>query len=253
MAELLAVEVDDRDALAAIRAAPRALRHAIKEELLPVAKEFTERFKRESFTGSKGRATKNRGRKLRDLSGKLRRSFKPFVVGRQTRGRREQTLGEIQAGVRSRAPHAHLHMHSNDPSWKSSQYPAGVAARIKPQKSEYLAIPMKFARTASGKQKASAKDWNNTHVRRSRKGGLIIWGPKNPKNVTAASGRGRRQKLVPLFALVKEAEIPARLRGKEVMVGLEDEWYQALVRGVGTVSREWQSARSAAREAVAGL
>ena len=222
------VEVRFEDAIKAMADAPKLLRFAIREELRTQATEFTERMKRTRFSSASTK-TRNLSDKVRDPSGKLPRSLKPFAKGEQTHGRGEQRLGTIYAGIRTRHPLAHIHE---------------FGAKPKPKSGQYIAIPLADARTARGKQKADPADWNNTYIHRSAKGNLIIMGPRNPRNTLTKTGKTR--KAYPLFVLVKSAEIPARLNLGESMIAERQKWFKAVERGVGKVAREWTSARSAA-------
>jgi hypothetical protein len=72
-------------------------------------------------------------------------------------------------------------------------------ATIVPRKRQWLTIPLKAAKTPSGQpRKRRARDWGNTFIARSRKGGRVIF-----------QRRGRRA--VPLYVLVKRVRLPARL------------------------------------------
>lgn len=73
-----------------------------------------------------------------------------------------------------------------------------AGGRIRPRKTQYLAIPLDAAKTRSGApRKASPRQWANTFVKRSHSGTLIIF-------------QIQGNKIVPLYALKKQVNIPAK-------------------------------------------
>jgi hypothetical protein len=71
--------------------------------------------------------------------------------------------------------------------------------RIAAEKASYLTIPLPAALDARGVPlKRSARDWQNTFVRESRRGNLLIF-------------RRRGKEIVPLYALKREVRVPPRL------------------------------------------
>ena len=222
------IETRFEEALKALSETPKLLRHAIRESLRGEATEFAEKVKHKRFSRASTK-TRNLSDKVRDPTGKMQRSIKPFAKGARTYGRKEQSVGSIYAGIRSGHPLTHIHE---------------FGAKPKPDKGRYIAVPLADARTARGKQKANAGEWNNTYVRKSAKGHLIVWGPKNPKNTITKTGKVRKP--YPLFVLLKEAQIPARLKIGEMMMAEREQWFRAVERAVGQVAREWTSARAAA-------
>lgn len=82
-------------------------------------------------------------------------------------------------------------------------------ATIRAKRVKFLTIPLPAALNANGTpKKMSAREWDRTFVRRSKKGNLIIF---------TRSGKS----LIPLYLLKKEVKIPPRLgMQKTLEVGL---------------------------------
>lgn len=73
-------------------------------------------------------------------------------------------------------------------------------AVIRAKRARYLTIPLPAAMDSRGNPlKRRARDWQNTFVKRSKKGALIIF-----------QSRGRGE-IIPLYVLKKQVRIPARL------------------------------------------
>lgn len=83
-------------------------------------------------------------------------------------------------------------------------------AVITPRTSQYLTIPLPAALDSRGVPlRKSARDWQNTFVRRSKRGNLLIF-----------QKQGRE--IIPLYALKKSVRIPARLDfGRTFNAGLD--------------------------------
>ena len=71
---------------------------------------------------------------------------------------------------------------------------------IRPKSSKYLAIPLDAAKTPSGVARGGPRSFQNTFVRKTQAGNLIIFGKPNPGAKEAE----------PLFILKKFVRIPAR-------------------------------------------
>jgi hypothetical protein len=93
------------------------------------------------------------------------------------------------------------------PSWLGIHEYGG---RIRVKRAKYLTIPLPPALDKRGvPKKKSAREWNNTFVRKSKKGNLLIF-----------QKRGRN--IVPLYVLKKEVRIPARLNMKRSLLSHKD-------------------------------
>lgn len=90
---------------------------------------------------------------------------------------------------------------------------------ITPKKAKWLTIPLEAALTPSGvPKKASAREWKNTFVGKSKGGALIIFQKVGKKT------------LVPLYVLKKSVRIPARHYMSETLEASKNYFLMA-VRG----------------------
>jgi hypothetical protein len=87
-------------------------------------------------------------------------------------------------------------------------------AIIRPVRAKYLTVPLPAALTAAGVLRARARDWPNTFIVRTKKGGLFI-----------AHQVGGKPEF--LFALKKEVKVPPRLGFVDNWQG--SEWSQARI------------------------
>lgn len=96
--------------------------------------------------------------------------------------------------------------------------PKGSKTTIKPKKpGGALTIPLKAALTPAGDLRAPATSrmWGETFIFKSRKGNAIIAGKKQ---ITKGKRTGQyRQDIVPLFLLVPQVTIPARVHPEEIV------------------------------------
>jgi hypothetical protein len=112
---------------------------------------------------------------LQKRSGRGLQSIKNFLVNRQ---------GDGVTGHMRLNKYMTMHEHGG---W------------IRAKKGKYLTIPLDAALNANGTpKKRNARAWQNTFVRKSKKGNLIIF-----------QKRGKR--IVPLYVLKEKVRIPARL------------------------------------------
>lgn len=85
-----------------------------------------------------------------------------------------------------------------------------TGATIRAKSAQYLTIPLPAALNSNGTPKRpTARSWNNTFVKRSKKGNLLIF-QKNGKELT------------PLYVLKKSVTIPKRLAFKEAFEAGKD-------------------------------
>lgn len=76
-------------------------------------------------------------------------------------------------------------------------------ATIRPTQGQYLTVPLPAAMRSNGlPKKQSARDWDNTFVKRSKKGSLLIF-----------QKRGRN--IIPLYILMEQVTLRPRLRLQE--------------------------------------
>jgi len=125
-------------------------------------------------------------------TGRLRAAFGAQVTGQgwQIQGR----LGYIvpqQVGRDGADPLIYARVHEGWPTNRGS-------TTIRPRSARYLTVPLEAAKTAAGVARGRARDFDETFVRRSRAGHLIIF---------QRQGDGQ---ISPLFLLLPEVTIPAR-------------------------------------------
>jgi hypothetical protein len=148
--------------------------------------------KEERFTGG------TTDSKLAVRSGKLRASVRPMpIVNKPT---------SIEGGVKFGTIYARVHVG-----------PAGQVTTIRPKKGKYLAIPLPAALKPSGVAKGAPRTgpWGDTFFAHSKKGNLILFG-KSIYSKGARQGE-TRGKVTPLFLMVKQVKIKARIHPKEII------------------------------------
>ena len=94
--------------------------------------------------------------------------------------------GDAVLTLKSTSPQALLLEHG------TAGLPGGV---LRPKTAKFLTIPLPAAMTAGGVLKKSAREWDNTFIRKSKKGNLIIF---------QTVGKG---KIMPLFLLRKSIKM----------------------------------------------
>lgn len=116
----------------------------------------------------------------------------------------DDLMAEIGSGVANkfRMPYANIHEDG------------GV---ITPKKAKYLTIPLEAALTRAGvPKKASARDWANTFIRKSKGGNLIIF-------QAAKSG-----KIIPLYVLKRSVSIPGRQYLSRTVLQMRERFLMAM-------------------------
>lgn len=95
--------------------------------------------------------------------------------------------------------------------------PKGQITTIRPKSGQYLTIPLMAAKTPSGDARGSARSgmWGETFFARSKKGNLILFG-KRVVQKGKSSGQTRGD-VVPLFLLVKQVKVKARVHPEEIL------------------------------------
>ena len=131
-------------------------------------------------------------------TGNLRSSTKPIKI--------EVHGGTVDGGIGFGTMYAKMHIG-----------PKGQKTTIKPKNSKFLAIPLDAAMTPSGVPKGSPRKgpWGQTFFFRTREGKLILFGKKVvQKGARAGQTRGN---IVPLFLLVKQVVVPARVHPEDIL------------------------------------
>jgi len=136
---------------------------------------------------------------LRYRSGRLSGSTKAIVVKKTADG---VYTGGIQIGT------AYAGIHIARPGQE------GGSTVIRPKNKKFLTIPLPAALTPAGVLRGSAMSglYHNTFIQRSKAGNLIIFGAM--KQVQFA---GQKQKIVPLFLLVKKVTVPFRINASSLL------------------------------------
>lgn len=135
-------------------------------------------------------------------SGRLRSSIGSAVTETD-----KGLVGTIGSGVRQgeRVPYANIHE---------------TGGTIRPRISKWLTIPLPAALTRSGVPRGRARDFNNTFVRKSKLGNLIIF-----------QKQGNRR-ILPLFLLKKSSIVSASKYLSRTKEAVEEEAKQVLVDGI---------------------
>lgn len=139
-----------------------------------------------------------RPEKLGVRTGALRSSVRSMPV--------TERPGLIESGVGFGTQYARTHVG-----------PKGQVTTIRAKSGRFLTIPLKAAMTPSGVLRGSARSdmWGETFFARSKKGGLILFGKKvAQKGARAGQTRGD---ITPLFLLVKQVKIRARIHPEEIL------------------------------------
>jgi phage gpG-like protein len=149
------------------------------------------------------------GQVLKVRSGRLRGSIQGVVD-------KSALIGAVGSGARigaERVKYATIHVFG------------GV---IKPKKGKYLAIPLRAAKTKSGAtlrgNAIGPRDFQNTFVRRSKMGSLLIFQSKG-------------KSIVPLFVLKRSVTIPRRDYIKATSEGVQREIGQIFKRSLDKVMK----------------
>lgn len=169
------------------------IRRSLQTEMIG----FVKHIKTEHLTGGTKRT------KLGVRTGRLRASVKYVPI--------EIKGSKVETGITLGTVYGPIHFG-----------PLGSLTPIVPVKKKWLTIPLKAALTKAGVSRGGAlsgawgdtefkriKDEEGTFIRKSKRGKLILFGRKvAQRGKFAGQTRG---KLVPLFLLVKQVEIPARV------------------------------------------
>lgn len=165
---------------------------AVKDAMREFGKEFLRRFKTERLTGRPGLAKR---------TGELSCSFDMELTG--------STIKDLVLRVFSRSKYAKIHEYGGT---------------IKPVNSQWLTIPLEAAKTRAGVARGGARDYKNTFFATSKAGNLILFqrlgksaGGRQKRRTFVRNGVREKSDIEPLFLLVKEVTIPARL-------GMRDLW-----------------------------
>lgn len=141
--------------------------------------------------------------RLRVRSGHLRRSVqvkKVDLSGGNIRG--GVTIGGSEYNVR----YARVHIGRR-----------GQKTIIKPKRAKFLTVPLKAALTPSGVLKGPARSniWGDTFVAKTAQGRLVIFGRGR---IMKGERQGElRSKILPLFLLLKQVTVPARIHPAELL------------------------------------
>jgi hypothetical protein len=95
--------------------------------------------------------------------------------------------------------------------------PEGQVTTIRPMRGKWLTIPLDAAKTKAGVARGSARSgmWGETFIAKSKQGNLILFGKKvAQKGKHAGEARGN---VVPLFLLVKQVKIRARVHPETIL------------------------------------
>lgn len=138
--------------------------------------------------------------KLGVRSGALRSSVKSMAV--------TESPGLLESGVSFGTQYARAHVG-----------PKGQITTIRAKKGKFLAIPMEAALTPSGVAKGAPRSgmWGQTFLFRLKDGSgrLMLFGKRiAQKGAKAGQARGD---IVPLFLLVKQVKIKARIHPEEIL------------------------------------
>jgi hypothetical protein len=141
-----------------------------------------------------------RPEKLGVRTGALRSSVKSMAV--------TESPGLIESGVGFGTQYARPHVG-----------PKGQITTIRAKKGKFLAIPMAAAMTPSGVAKGAPRSgvWGQTFLFRLKDGSgrLMLFGKRiAQKGAKAGQARGN---IVPLFLLVKQVKIKARIHPEEIL------------------------------------
>lgn len=131
-------------------------------------------------------------------SGRLRASVVPTPI--------LQDPNSVSGGINVGAVYSRVHIGRR-----------GQKTVIRPKKGKYLAIPIGEALTKAGVAKGgpTSNRWGKTFVQKSKKGNLIIFGQKR---IMKEKREGElRSAVLPLFLLLKQVTIPARIDPQEAM------------------------------------
>lgn len=117
-----------------------------------------------------------------------------------------ESPGLIESGVGFGTQYARTHIG-----------PAGQVTTIRAKSGKFLAIPLMAAMTPSGVARGAPRSgmWGETFVSRSRAGRLILFG-KTVAQKGKHSGETRGD-IVPLFLLVKQVKVKARVHPEEIL------------------------------------
>jgi hypothetical protein len=146
-------------------------------------------------------------------TGNLRSQTKPLPV--------TERPGVIESGMGFGTTYARPHVG-----------PKGQVTTIRAKKGKFLAIPLKAALTPAGVPRGAPRSgmWGETFFARSEKGKLILFGKKvTQKGKSAGQTRGG---IVPLFLLIKQVKIKARVHPEEILA-YEKPRMIAAFRGIG--------------------
>lgn len=147
----------------------------------------------------------------------MERSLKGNLSGRILKRRTGYLAGSITSNVKNSEGNWKTTVGSGVRTGKRAVY-ANILEKggtIKPNKSKFLAIPLRAALTGAGApRKSGPRQWANTFVRRSHGGNLIIF---------QANGKG---KIIPLYVLKKSVRIP----GKDYMGKSLQETTESILR-----------------------
>ena len=116
--------------------------------------------------------------------------------------------------------------------------PSGQSTTIRPKKGKFLAIPLDAAKTSAGVPKGSPRTgpWGETFFARSKEGRLILFG-KSAYSKGAKMGSTHGQ-IVPLFLMVKQVKVKARIHLNEIVDYIAPKIIQDLTTKGITITKE---------------
>lgn len=190
-----------------------AVRKTIREVFLKDSKLLTTYLRQERFTGG---TTESR---LGVRSGRLRASVTAMPVVTKD--------DSIESGTQFGTVYGRVHVG-----------PSGQVTTIHPKNAQFLAIPLAAAKTSSGVAKGGPRNgpWGETFFARTKEGKLILFG-KSAYSKGAKMGQ-TKGKIVPLFLLVKQVKVKARVHVNEIVDYIAPKIVQDLLATGLTVTKE---------------
>ena len=104
--------------------------------------------------------------------------------------------------------------------------PKGQVTTIRAKKGKFLAIPLRAARTPAGVGRGAPRSgvFGETFIRRTEAGKLMIFGRRVvQRGQNAGATRGG---IVPLFLLVKQVAVPARVHPEDILAWSKEKLIQ---------------------------
>jgi hypothetical protein len=190
-----------------------AMVKSIKESFTKNGRLLASYLKQERFTGGTTES------KLGVRSGRLRSSVKTMPVVSKT--------DYIEGGTEFGTVYGRVHVGTT-----------GQVTTIRAKKGKFLAIPLDAAKTPGGVPKGSPMGgpWGDTFFARSKEGKLILFGKSEySKGAKAGLTHG---KITPLFLMVKQVKVKARIHLNEIVDYITPKIVQDLTTKGITITKE---------------